>query len=115
MVERYQSKTSAKQSTPPPAGKQKKKNKKPNGAAGDPLNSSPVTPELVEVGEALAAFSTEAAQLNSTLWERLGEAVWRATNGSEDGFALLNSWSQSWFYYSSNIPGGDGTSVLRPC
>ena len=75
---------------------------KPNGSAGDPLGAIPITPELANVIEALAAFSTDPAQLGETKWTQIGEAVWHATGGSVEGFTLFNEWSSKWHYHDDD-------------
>ena len=75
---------------------------KPNGSAGDPLGAMPITPELANVIEALAAFSTDPAQLGETKWTQIGEAVWHATGGSVEGFTLFNEWSSKWHYHDDD-------------
>jgi DNA-binding transcriptional ArsR family regulator len=97
-MDRYQSKNEARSKN---ESDEQPKKAKPNGAGATIGDAPPLTPEQVDISEALSAFSTDAAQLGLSRWEQIGAAVFCATDGSDEGFKLFDEWSKGWVFYKA--------------
>lgn len=65
------------------------------GRAGAGLSSRPVTADLPPIGDVEAALEAIPNENRSwDEWNRIGMAVWRATDGSEEGEIAFDYWGQ---------------------
>jgi hypothetical protein len=57
-----------------------------------------ITPDLAKISEALSAMPCKGA-FGKDDWERVINAVWFASKGSEEGLRLADEWSRDWVFY----------------
>jgi putative DNA primase/helicase len=72
-------------------------------SVGDQVDDDDITTEIAIVAAAMAVIpnneyfgapNIENWEFNWDSWNRIGMAIWRASNGSEEGFAIFDEWSQ---------------------
>jgi hypothetical protein len=95
------------------------------GASGNELHISGVDPyaDPIRLAEALSDIPNDGPP-EWEAWNRVGMAIWRATGGSDDGWAVWDAWSrrnpayshaetlERWRHYPDSPPEGIGAGTI---